>query len=220
MNPYNPYAPPPPQPGMAQYGYGYGMPTGPYRDFDALVMPKFGQLANVCTKCSNPQVAAYPRKNFSFTPQWVWIAFCVSPLIGAILSGVMRKSAAFNVPLCQSCDAAWKKGNMNLALSFGVGVVTLLIGIGLCAADLEAIGGPLIGFSFLALLVVPLTVQFAHRRPRTLWTKKIDDRSVWLMGLHASAADATCMGQNTIPMQGPPQMQMQGQPYTPPHLMG
>ncbi len=205
---------------MAPYGYGHGMPTGPYRDFDALVMPKFGQLANVCTKCSNPQVAAYPRKSFSFTPQWVWLAFFVSPLIGAILSAVVRKSAAYNVPLCQACDNEWKKGNRNLALSFGVGIVMLLLGIGLCAGELEEVGGPLIAFSFLALLVAPLIVQFTYRRQRTLWVKKIDDRSAWLMGLHAAAADASCMGQNTVPMGAPmPMQQMQGQPYTPPHLM-
>lgn len=206
---------------MAPYGYGYGMPTGPYRDFDALVMPKFGQLANVCTKCSNPQVAAYPRKGFSFTPPWVWIAFFVSPLIGAILSAVVRKSAALNIPLCQQCDAEWKKGNRNLALSFGIGVVMFLVGVGLCAADLEDAGAPIIGFAFLALLIAPIIVQFAYRRRRTLWTRRIDDRSVWIMGMHPAAIDATCMGQNTAPMGGPavPQQMMQGQ-YTPPHLMG
>jgi len=208
---------------MSPYGYGYGMPTGPYRDFDALVMPKFGQLANVCTKCSNPQVAVYPRKGFNFTPQWVWLAFLVSPLIGAILSAVVRKTAAFNVPLCQHCDAEWKKGNRNLALSFSVGVVTFLLGVGLCAADLEEAGGPLIGLSFLALLVVPIIVQFAYRRQRTLWARRIDDRSCWIMGMHQGAIDATCNGQNTAPMMpmanmGGPPMQQMG-PYSPPHMM-
>ena len=205
---------------MAPYGYGYGMPTGPYRELDALVMPKFGQLANVCTKCSNPQVAAYPRKSFSFTPQWVMFVFLVSPLIAAILSAVVRKTAAFNVPLCHACDNEWKKGNRNLALSFGVGLVMFLIGVGLCAAELEEVGGPLIGFSFLALLVAPLTVHFAYRRRRTLWVKKIDDRAAWLVGMHGAAIDAACMGQHTVPMGAPGLPQMQGQPYTPPHLMG
>jgi hypothetical protein len=206
---------------MSPYGYGMGgMPVGPYRDFDALVMPKFGQMAGVCVKCASPQCAAYPRKSFTFTPPWVWVVFFISPLIGLIMSAVVRKSAALNVPLCHGCNEEWKKGNRNLGFSFGVGLSLFLVGIGLCAAELENIGAPLLGFSVLALIIAPVIVQFAYRRQRTLWARKIDDRSVWLMGVHGLAIEATCMRQNTAPMMDPALSGPPMQSYTPPHLMG
>ena len=215
----NPYAPPPPQPGTTvPYYAGYGQQVGPYRDFDALVVPKFGQLAPACTKCGSPHVFAYPSKRFSFTPQWVLIAFFVSPLIGAILSAVMRKNAVFNVPLCQPCDREWKNGNRNLALSFIPGVATFLLGVALCMAELEDVGGPLIALSVLLLIAAPLIVQLAYRKKRTIWVRRIDDRAAWLMGVHPLAADAACARQQTVPMIPGGLPAMGGGPYNPPHL--
>jgi hypothetical protein len=200
-------------------GNAYGQAFGTYRELDALVVPKMGQLANVCAKCSNPQCTAHPRKSFSWTPPWVFIAFLVSPLIGAILSAAMRKSVAYNVPLCTACDAAWKKANLNLLLSFLPGIGTSVLGIILLAADIDA-GGALLGLGIMAAIFAPIIVQFAHRRGKQLWAKRIDDRYAWLVGLHPVSIDAAC--QQTAMMMGQmgiPQQMMPPQPYVPPHLM-
>jgi hypothetical protein len=206
---------------MTPYYYGGQPQFGAYREFEALVVPKMGQLANVCAKCSNPQVAANPRKSFSYTPPWVFVAFAVSPLIGAILSAVVRKSAAYNVPLCSACDAAWRKANLTLGLSFLPGVGTSVLGIALLVGDIDA-GGAILGLGLLAAVFAPIIVQVAARRKKTIWTKKIDDRSAWLVGMHPGAIDAACqhsammMGQMGAPQ---PMAMMPGQPYVPPHLM-
>jgi hypothetical protein len=206
---------------MSPYYYGGQQPFGAYREFESLVVPKMGQLANVCSKCANPQCTAHPRKAFSFTPPWVFVAFLVSPLIGVILSAVVRKSAAYNVPLCGACDAAWRKANMTLFLSFLPGVAMFILGIVLLAADVDA-GGALLGFGILVGIFAPIVVQFAHRRGKTIWAKKIDDRFAWLVGMHPAAIDAACqqsaamMGQMGMPQ---PMAMMPAQPYVPPHLM-
>jgi hypothetical protein len=206
---------------MTPYYYGGQQPFGAYRELDALVVPKMSQLANICAKCSNPQCTAHPRKSFSFTPQWVFLAFLVSPLIGAILSAVVRKSAAYNVPLCSGCDAAWRKANMTLLLSFLPGIAMFILGIVLLASDIDA-GGGILGLGLMVGIFAPIIVQFAVRRGKTIWARKIDDRFAWLVGLHPAAIDATCqqsammMGQMGAPQ---PMAMMPPQPYVPPHLM-
>ena len=193
-----------------------------YREGDGLAVPKNGQLANVCVKCSSPQVAVHPRKSFSFTPQWTYIVFFVSPLIGLILSAAMRKNASLHVPLCAPCDAEWKKSNRNLALSFLPGVVLFLLGVVLAVADLGDVGGPIILLGVITLIFTPIIVQFSYRKKRTLSTRRIDDRYVVITGLHPLAIDASCMQyqggpqmQNTVPMGSG----MPGQPQAlPPHM--
>jgi hypothetical protein len=208
-------------PGMPPPYYGQGFGAA-YREYDALVMPKGGQLASVCAKCANPQTAAAPRKSFGFTPQWVYLVFMISPLIGLILSAAMRKSAAFNIPLCQACDQSWKAANRNLLLSFLPGLGMFILGIILCVVDLDDVGGPLIVISLLVLLFAPLVVNFGFRRRRIMWAKRIDDRYAVLAGMHQMAIEASVQPQGGNMQMGMHQQQvpmMPGQPYVPPHLM-
>jgi hypothetical protein len=140
-------------------------------------------------KCASPQVNTRRTQKFAFTPTWarMLVIFCWP---GALLAmALTTKRATLELPLCDACHARWLKArNWNIAL-----VASLFVGI--FALTFAGAGGGsdeagLIVAVGILVLVVGLAIGIRTLvRPHLVQAKKIDDSSVTLTNLDASAGE-------------------------------
>jgi hypothetical protein len=193
----NPYAPPQayqPAPYYAQPSQGSFQA---WIEGDALHVEKEAPLPDCCMKCGSPSIAIRRNQQFAWTPQWVYLLFLVSGLIAVILALVLQKKGRLHIPLCASCAQRWSQGLLLLWLSVAGLIGGIIVGSLFIGNDLPEVGLPLMGLSFVFLIVVGIT-----NRGRFLRAKKIDDRIITLLLVHPTAAQAIVAASQTPP---PPQ---------------
>lgn len=210
MAPYNPYAPP--QPGYGHMPmpmpmpYGGGM--GIYPSGDALIVPKGAMLPQLCVKCARREGLMVRNESFSWAPPWLFVFFmfgAIGAIIGAVVYASTRKTGSLALPMCPACNTTWDKGRRNIILmAVGIPILTIALSIVAGAVDEDLIGFPIL-LGMLGWLIAPLVYHFAVHRKRSVWSKRVDDTSIHVVGFHPEAAHAACSsGGNPYGPPGPP----------------
>ena len=191
MMPYaNQYAP-------SSYGYqqpAWGAPQAPQARMQGsvLVLSKHAQMPQICAKCGVQHGLTARHTKMSWVPGWAYAMVVFGWAIGLIIMAVTRKTAQVTVPVCDSCNKRWSQGNLFFGLSFLPAAFLYLLMIVFAGVDLPDAGAACMLLGTLALLVAPIVVAFAVKRPRAVYPDKIDDHFVYLKGVHTSAAAVAC----------------------------
>ncbi len=179
---YNPYAPPTTaiQPGAP----GSGGFTA-YVDGDKLVVQKEAPLPPVCLKCGAHGATERRRQRFVWNPPWLIVLVLISWLLGLIVMLIVQKKGALDLPLCVACAKRWKRG----VLFFGLSAVGLLLSLvaGVVAA---AASEPIFGVLVVILALAGFIVLVVKMRGRFISSTRVDDRLIWLRGVHLDALTA------------------------------
>jgi hypothetical protein len=145
-----------------------------------LMIQKRAPLPPVCVKCARPPVVFRRDYQFSWTPPWVLLFIVLGVLPYVLLAAAARKRGDLTLPICGDCDRRWRAANAWLGLSivwafFGlVGSVVVLVN------EL-----PWLALFFLfSAVVTPILVQSLVFRPRALRARRIDQRTITVVGLH------------------------------------
>jgi len=174
-NPYtNPYAPPRAPAGGPPPAWdpNSGAPLGRV-DGKALVLPNGATLPPLCTKCAAHSGLRQRNVKFSFVPPWARI-------LGPLIQLIVMKKSRFDVPLCEPCNAQWKKWNLFAWLAILPGALVLAISTAMDSP------GPLAAVAFLLMFAMIVAVLVLRRR-RIVFASKIDKTHTWLTGIHADA---------------------------------
>ncbi len=164
----NPYAPPQAPAGGPQWD-PHGSAVGRL-DGNALVLPNGAALPSVCSKCATGAGLRPRNVKFSFVPAW-------ARFFGPLIQVIVMKKSRFDVPLCEPCNAEWKKWNLFAWLA-------ILPGLGLLGTSaLLEDPGILATVSFVVMLVALVTVLVLRKR-RVVVATKIDKTHTWMTGLH------------------------------------
>lgn len=179
---FNPYAAPA-APGPIGYGPAGGSGDGAYLQGDVLVCPKQAHLPELCLKCARTDGVTREWQKF----EWVPAHGRFFGVLGVLLT---RKRGMLQLPLCGGCRSAWKTGRILSGFLLAAFVLFLVMGpvLGGGGSEAFAMGSMALGF---AAFVAFLVVAFAFVRPRAILADKIDDRYIWLKGLHPQAAQAS-----------------------------
>jgi hypothetical protein len=166
--PFNPYAAP-----MASDAYAGAPGTMAefFRSGDALVVRKGSVLPDVCVQTGVATGGNAVTKTLTWVPPWVAILFVlISPIIGAVVMLIVRKSGSLTYFLSREAQARRKRGVMiGLALVFG-GIGLLVVGIAF-----EQVALVLSGFlAFIAGIIVAAVVGAPFR------VNKIDADYIYL----------------------------------------
>ncbi len=145
-----------------------------------LVFARDALLPEACVKCGTQQQIGRRRKKYLFVP-WYGRLF---GLVGHLMT---RRVADVDLPICQACDARFKRAKQAMWIASAVpvlGVALLFLGV---ALDF----GPLVGggfFLFIGGWLVPLLVYaaFAMKRMMPIVTN-IDEREIRLARVHPDA---------------------------------
>jgi hypothetical protein len=184
------------------YGMMGAMPVG-----DALAVPKQMTLPPVCVKCATREGLSQRSETFAWSPPWIFVFFlfgAIGLVIGLIVYFATRKTATLALPICNQCNATWDRGRRNIMiLAFGIPVLTVVLSIIVGAIDENLVALPIV-LGLLSWLLAPLIYHLAAHRPRTVFSKRVDDTTVHLGGLHHEAAHAAIAASNPAAGGAPP----------------
>ncbi len=162
----NPYAPP-------QHDDLSGLPLGAGGGVrlagDTLICDKGSALPRLCLYSGEPSNERISR-TLSWAPQWSFVVFAVSPLIGAIIYFIVRKTGQLEYSLSPAARQRAKGGTW-LVLGGVVGGVLLVILGG--ANDL-----PLL--AILGIVAALITVVVGSLRTRLFTIAQIDKQQIHL----------------------------------------
>lgn len=151
-----------------------------------LMIEKRAPLPPLCVKCARPDVVIRRDYEFTWTPSWILLFIVLGLLPYVILAASARKRGNLMLPICGDCDRRWRRANTWLGLSvmwafFGlVGSVIVL----LHEQPWLAL------FLFVSAVVAPVLVQSLVFRPRALRARRIDRRTITVVGLHPETQTA------------------------------
>jgi hypothetical protein len=163
-----------------------------YEDGDNLTLSKHAALPDVCMRCGVDEPGMFRRLNhFSWTPPAAFFLVCLGWIGIVIIAIALMKRATFYIPLCASCRARWRQGNLVFGLLL-LGVAALFVGGIVGGAAL--FGGEFVFATLLGTFVVGLpAVVVAHRRvlrPNIVWAARITDTHLTLRNVHPKARAA------------------------------
>lgn len=179
---YNPYAPP--TASVESIGRREG--AFAYVEGSTLVVSKEALLPDICVKCAAPSRVRRTQR-FVFTPPWVIVVMVLSFLIGAIVAMIVQKRGTLHLPLCDACQHRWKKANWQVAAALFAIPLSVMLGF-LVAGSSENVGTIVVAL-LLASLVGLIVVAVVQQNVRVT-SRKVDDRSITLRGVHPEAQRA------------------------------
>ena len=158
---------------------GYVMPPPPvtgeiWRERSTLVMTKEATLPDRCVKCDAPANGFRLKRQLSWHHPALFLLLLIAWLIYLILAMVLRKKATVYLGLCQE---HYQRRRKMLTVGFiilGVALISMIV----------ALASEYPGFGLLGLLIVLATIIWLAFVARVVNVKKIDDRYVWLTGIH------------------------------------
>lgn len=195
MNQPSPYANPYAAPQAPQTGFG--APPGGYAPAGAtdvhvegtkLVAANGIQLPPMCMKCGAAPTH-WRAQRYQYTPPW---AFLVLGWIGVL---AFSKRATFQIPLCETHRAEWKKWTLIAGLSWIPGLVLIAVAAAIGDDTVE----PILVLVAVVLLLGALIAALAMRGRRGVYPSKINATHSWLQGVHASVLQAVSTGQMPAP---------------------
>jgi hypothetical protein len=195
MNPYapqNPYAAPAAP--VMPAGYAPG-PSLARIEGQLLVVANGGTFPPVCLRCGATHPIEWRDQKFMYVP-------ALARLLGALIQLMVAKRSRFNLPLCQACNAEWKKWNLFLGLSWLPGLFLIVVAGGVASA----LGGDAAVVVFLlglAVLLGGILTAAVIRSRRTIVATKIDKTSTWLKGVAMQAQQAIVAPQQAYGAQAP-----------------
>lgn len=168
----NPYAAP-----QAQYQQPQAHAQGMYArmDGDALVVPNGAPFTQVCLKCGTTHALEGRRQKYMYVPMW-------ARFFGPLIQVIFRKTSEFYLPICNACNATWKKWNLIAGVSWIPGLLLMFLGMAIS----DDAGGMLALVGTLGLLV-GLVVALVMRLKYVVAATKIDKESTWLTRIHPVA---------------------------------
>ncbi len=205
MNPYapqNPYAAP--QAPVMPAGYAPGQAAARIEGL-LLVVANGAQLPPVCLRCAATHPIEWRDQKFMYVPPW-------ARLLGALIQLLVAKRSRFNLPLCHSCNAQWKKWNLFLGLSWLPGLLLILLGAVCTGAGVDGAAAALYVIGSLVFLGALITAIVIRSRKMIMATK-IDKTYTWLRGVALPAQQAVVAPQQPYAPQGYPQQSYGQAPY-------
>jgi hypothetical protein len=179
MSQHNPYqTPQAPQPPKQQTSGGL------WRQGKLLVMHKNAPLPDICLKSNEPATRRLTRKL-----QWHHPAIALSILAGlliyVILALVLTKRATIYMALTDKWFAIRRK---RLAIAWGIGLLSVAVGVGSLAMITSAPAGrgsglPCLGF-FVALVLFFTALLYGNYAARLVRPACITDQYIYLGGVH------------------------------------
>ncbi len=173
---FNPYAPP-------QTTAGGAYAPGPIRGEGSTIrFSRHTFLPSICVKCGAREPTRIQRrmKQLVFVPWY-------GRMFGLIGYYATRRTAAVDLPICEACDAAYRRAvtTMRWTAALPVACLGLIFLGGSANVELFVAGGAL---GFLGSLLLLLVVYFAvaHRRMLPMATR-IEDDEVTLGRVHPDA---------------------------------
>jgi hypothetical protein len=160
---------------------GYVLPPPPtiggiWRDQATLVMTKDASLPDRCVKCNAPANGLRLKRRLAWHYPVLYLVALIALLIYVILAAMLSKRATVFLGLCQTHFQRRRKQTAIGWLLLAAGLITAIAAI---AYDYPLLA--LAGFS--ALLFAAFFLVLVSR---VVVVKKIDDRLVWLNGIHSA----------------------------------
>lgn len=85
-------------------------------------------LPKVCMFCGAPATTRV-RRQFSWTPGWVWILILVNLIVLAVVAMLVTKKMPVRVPTCDEHEGHWRRKNTVIGLTFLAVAVLCVLGI-------------------------------------------------------------------------------------------
>lgn len=170
----NPYAPPPmvaevvPAPG--------GGPQGMWRDGKILVVAQGTPLPPRCIKSNEPTDNQWKR-NLTWYPPWIVLTLFIAWPIFLVLVLVLQKKATLRLGLTREWQA---RRRQRIAIAWGIALAAMAMFV-LGIVFVEDYGP---AFILLSLVLLLGGVIYGNYAARLVYPHKIDDRFVWLKGVH------------------------------------
>lgn len=136
---------------------------------DTLICDKGASLPRVCLFSGEPSSERVSR-TLSWAPQWFLILAAMSPLLGALLYFVIRKTARLEYSLTPSARA---RSSSSLLIAIGGGVGGFLLAIMAGVAD-----QPLLALLLIVIALIAIVVGSVRSRLFTI--TKIDKQQIHL----------------------------------------
>jgi hypothetical protein len=166
---------------------------------EALVVANGAAFTQVCLKCGTTHALEGRHQKYMYVPMW-------ARFFGPLIQIIFRKTSEFYLPICNACNANWKKWNLIAGVSWIPGL--LLIFMGLAIGDNA---GALFTLMGLLGLFVGLITTLVLRLKHIVAATKIDGNSTWLTRIHPVALNAILNPGTAAPAYT--QQPQQQQPY-------
>lgn len=146
---------------------------GAWRDGNALVMHKQGDLPDRCVRCNAPANGIRLKRDLSWHHPAIYLIILAGLLIYVIVALIVRKTAKIEVGIC-------KRHRSRRRIGIAVAWLMALLGIATFFLTTEQHAWPVI----VGLLLILLSLIVGMIASRVVTPKKIDDSYVWLTGVH------------------------------------
>ncbi len=148
-----------------------------HMDGDALVVPNGAAFTQVCLKCGTTRALENRHQKYMYVPMW-------ARFFGPLIQLIFRKTSEFYLPVCNACNATWKKWNVIAGVSSIPGLLIMLMGLAIGDDD-----GGMIALVGAGVLLVALVIALVMRLKYVVGARKIDQDRTWLTRIHPTALD-------------------------------